>query len=72
MPLGITPADIVDEQLRETMERASVALDDGQTRECVEACAEAYLALLRDRPRFAKPWTRCSRSRGSRRASSGG
>ncbi len=51
MPLGITPADIVDEQLRETMERASVALDDGQTRECVEACAEAYLALLRDRPK---------------------
>jgi hypothetical protein len=50
MPLGITPADIADEHLRETMERASQALDEGQTRECVEACAEAYLSLLRDRP----------------------
>lgn len=51
MPLGITPADIADDHLRETMERAAKALDDGQTRECVEACAEAYLSLLRARPK---------------------
>ncbi len=50
MPLGITPADIADAHLRETMERASSALDDGHTRECVEACAEAYLSLLREQP----------------------
>ena len=52
MPLGIKPADIVDDHLRETMERASAALDDGRTRECVEACAEAYLSLLRAHPKL--------------------
>lgn len=46
MPLGITPADIEDGDLRELMETANAALSDGHNLECVQACAEAYLKVL--------------------------
>ncbi|MEE8421748.1 MAG: hypothetical protein V3S31_03110 [Dehalococcoidia bacterium] len=46
MPLGITPADIADEELRALMARANAALDGGNNLECVQACADAYLKVL--------------------------
>ena len=47
MPLGISTADIVDDDLRATMERANAALDSGENLACVQACADAYLRVLR-------------------------
>ena len=52
MTLGIKPADIKDETLRVTMERASQALDGGANRDCVDACAEAYLSVLKHYPKI--------------------
>jgi hypothetical protein len=46
MPLGISPTDIEDDELRALMETASAALSAGNNLECVQACAEAYLKVL--------------------------
>ena len=47
MPLGIRTADIVDDELRAMMERANAALGGGENLACVQACADAYLQVLR-------------------------
>jgi len=46
MPLGISPADIEDDELRALMETANAALSAGNNLECVQACADAYLNVL--------------------------
>ncbi len=46
MPLGISPADIEDDELRTLTEAASRALDAGNNLQCVQACAAAYLKVL--------------------------
>jgi hypothetical protein len=40
-------AEIRDEELRQLMESASRSLDEGRNYDCVRACADAYLLLLR-------------------------
>ncbi|MHB8577535.1 MAG: hypothetical protein ACYDCQ_19660 [Dehalococcoidia bacterium] len=48
--MTVQAADIRDDTLRALLEQASSALDTGESRRCVERCAEAYLSALRQFP----------------------